>query len=156
MSEEFVVPIHADTEPAEEEIADCEALLGEMDQETQRVVESSNMALRHVARGMIGMVGIAVSVLEGMGVTLDPVSQAIIGCITSTASALMAMATAMASNPFTAIFAGITAGAAISLSTITLAAAITGTDRSKQELKQAQNILRLLHSGITLGRAGGW
>lgn len=150
------IGIECDETPCEEAIADCEKQLDQVETERQKTEQATSGSLRHMARGIFGIISITQSIFDMIGVSLDPMGQAIIGMVTSTISALQAIAVSMVSNPVTAPFAAITAGAAIVLGAYTLGTTIMGVNRSKDEIKKAQAMLRLLHSGMALTRTGGW
>jgi hypothetical protein len=156
MGEAGPVEVGADITPCEEAVADCQKQIDGAEEERQKTMVVTSTSMRHVARAMIGVVGITTSIFEAIGITLDPVGQALIGLITSTISALSSMSVALAAGGITAAMATVTAAAAIYLATVTLAGAVSGIDTSKSELRQAQNLLRMLHSSVTLFRAGGW
>jgi hypothetical protein len=146
------IEIEADTEPVEEAIADCEQKLDTLEEDYQSVESDTRASMRRVTWAISGVAQIANSMMMSIGDSMDPLGRALIGCVTSTVSALRVISMSMTSNPITAIFAEITAVASIVLSIRGVADVLTGIDRSKSEIEQARSFLTMLHGLYIFGR----
>jgi hypothetical protein len=155
MGEAGPVEVGADITPCEEAVADCQKQIDGVEEERQQTDFNIRHTIRSSIRVIGGTIGLAVSAFGLIGGTMDPVQQALLGCVTSTISALSAIATAMGSNPITATFAIVTGAASIILSTRTFWEVLHGMEKNKDEMGKVNDMLRMAHSAYSLSRGLG-
>lgn len=134
----------------------CKDKLKKIDEQTYEAEFNVRHAIVRSARVLTGIIGIAQNVFGVLGGVLDPVGQALVGCVTASISAMQSIAIAMGSNPITAFFAITTGAASIILSVKTLWDVTHGIDVSKDEMRRVNDALRTAHSTYVLMKGLEW